>query len=263
MGAAVHPAEVRELRTRLAPAVAALERTGGARAGVARLAQEWKTYTARPVDWLNAPAELERGLALEDRLAELQAGIADHNTGPVRAGEVLGMHTVAELADLVAAERANLATLDAIKPCPAWAAADADGYGKWAADVYDASVALTHACDQAQALVDVTPDMVKNVAPVRVLTGLYDPWQNLVDAARPMVDLVRRFMAAGFCPYPNTTMPQPKAPDFDLGAYKWSDQALKSMGKAAEAVSSAVSSKIPYVVLGVVAGVVVILAIRK
>jgi hypothetical protein len=213
------------MRARLAPAFAALGAGAPAGSEPARLAAEGAAWcSGARCGLVDAPAVLEHGRDLEARLEVAQGGRR------TRTGEVLGMHTVAELADLVAAERYQLAAFLSIQACPPWAAADPVGYGTWAAAVFDAAAKLSAAIELAQSVIDLTPSAVASVTPARALTGPVDLWQGLVDAAHPFVDLSRRFIAAGFCPFPDMRgMPQPKAPDLDLKGYVWADAAAKKV----------------------------------
>lgn len=132
-----------------------------------------------------------------------------------RVGTTLGAPTWAEVADLVAAQSYNLSQLDLNKACAAWAAADPQGYGAWAASVSDATGAMNAALDRAKLMAQLNSG-----AP-------FVQWQAILDAAKPLDDLVRRFMKAGYCKWQTTgTMPQPTAPDFDLKAYVWTGKAL-------------------------------------
>ena len=231
------PLAVAAMRARLAPAFASIGAGSAPGSERARVAAEGLAWCGgAPCGLLEAPAALEHGRDLEARLAVLQGGGAPRG-GRTSAGEVLGMHTVAELADLLAAERYQLAQFDAIKACPAWAEADPAGYGAWAADVFDASAKLAAAIETAQSVVDFTPAAIASVTPARAISGPLDLWQSLLDAAHPFVDLCRRFMVAGFCPMPSMAgMPQPKAPDLDLRAYIWTDAAAKKIESAAGAL---------------------------
>ncbi len=247
----VSPSAVAAMRARLAPAFAAGGLGAGAGTEASRLAAEGQAWCSGPrCGLLDAPAVLEHGRDLEARLAVFQGG--PHPRQSARTGEVLGMHTVAELADLVAAERYQLGQFLSIQACPAWAAADPAGYGAWAADVFDTAAKLSAAIEAAQSIIDLTPAAVASVTPTRAITGLVDLWQALVDAAHPFVDLARRFIAAGFCPFPDMRgMPQPKAPDLDLRAYVWSDAAAKKI----EDVGAGMGSTGKGVLIGALAAV--------
>ncbi len=169
-------------------------------------------------------------------------------------GTILGLPTVGELEDLVAAQKYQLAALEAIKACPGWAAADPAGYGQWAADFYDAAAALHAAIASAEAVIGLTPDAIKNYTPADV------PWNAVLAGAHPFTELLRRFMVAGYCAPPDlSAMPQPKNPDVDLAAYKWTDLATKKIEQAATAVASAAGDVLkPVLVAVAVVGVLVV-----
>jgi hypothetical protein len=58
-------------------------------------------------------------------------------------------------------------------------------------------------------------------------------------------------------------MPQPTAPDVDLGAYKWADVAAKGIEAGAKAVAGAAKSATPWIIAGVAAAGVLIFALKK
>src|SRR5580704_18166702 len=97
------------------------------------LLEEWRCYESSPVDWLTAPEELERGLHLEARLAWLQSA-SDPATGAHRVGELLGMHTVADLKDLLASRRYVVEQLSTTaSACTDWPARDPAAFAQWRA----------------------------------------------------------------------------------------------------------------------------------
>jgi hypothetical protein len=160
-----------------------------------------------------------------------------------RTGEILGIPTMGELRDLVAAEKYQLQQLSDVEGCPAWASADPQGYGAWAADMHDAKATLLDAITFAESSYSLIPESLMNATPSNVATvmlvGVQAPWDRLKAAAHPFTALASRFLAAGFCPWPDMSgMPQPKAPDVDLKAFLWTDAATKKIEKAADAVLS-------------------------
>jgi len=112
-----------------------------------------------------------------------------------------------ELADLVALEQWQMAQMDAAKACPLWASADPQGYGQWAAALYDADAAMQGAIAFAQA---ATGDLT-------------NAFKGLVAAAKPYPGLIARLRASGRCSVPFATYspPAPKSADFDVAAYAW------------------------------------------
>jgi hypothetical protein len=160
-----------------------------------------------------------------------------------RTGEILGIPTMGELRDFVGAQKYQLQALADVEGCPAWAAADAQGYGAWAAAMHDAKAELLAAIAFAESSYSLVPESLMNATPnnaaTLLLVGVPSPWDRLKTAAHPFGDLARRFIAAGFCPWPDMGgMPQPKAPDVDLKAFLWTDAAAKKIEKVADAVVS-------------------------
>lgn len=146
-------------------------------------------------------------------------------------GTVLGLPTFAELADLVAVQRFNLAQLDSVKACPAWALKDPSGYGSWAAAVFDATAAMNHVLTLADAEIALIPEGLRSVTPVAVASVFTkSTWDQVLDAARPFHALVATFGQKSGCPWPSGSPPQPTAPDFDLKAYQWTGKALSFTG---------------------------------
>ncbi len=147
-----------------------------------------------------------------------------------RVGTVLGLPTFAELADLVAVQRFNLAQLDSVKACPAWAEKDPSGYGSWAAAVYDASATMNHVLSLADGEIALVPEGLRAVTPVAVASVFTKSvWDQVLDAAKPFHALVATFAQKSGCPWPEGTPPQPTATDFDLKAYQWTGKALQAV----------------------------------
>lgn len=146
-------------------------------------------------------------------------------------GTVLGLPTYAELADLVAVQRFNLAQLDSVKACAPWAAKDPSGYGSWAAAVFDATAAMNSVLTGAQAQIDLIPEGLRAVTPVAAGGTLFSKnmWDQVLDAAQPFHALVATFAQKSGCPWPSGSPPQPTAPDFDLKAYQWTGHALQAV----------------------------------
>jgi hypothetical protein len=145
-------------------------------------------------------------------------------------GTVLGLPTFAELADLVAVQRFNLAQLDLAKPCPGWAAKDPLGYGQWAGLVYDATATMIKALDFADQQLALIPEALRAVTPVAA-GSLFAPnaWDQILSAAAPFRALIATYAAQSGCPWPAGSPPQPTAPDFDLKVYQWTGKALQSI----------------------------------
>jgi hypothetical protein len=271
MSSYVHPRDVEAFRQRLAPAFASAAQSGERGA---RLFRVWQAYCTEPAGWLEAPWLLERGRDLEAQLAIVQGpgrssgyyrdGAPSRSwtgsTAPAteNVGTVMGEHSIAELADLVKAQRFQLDQLDKARGCSGWAAADPKGYGAWAADVYDATAKMNDALKLADMAIAITPDAVAKYTPTVV------EWKGVVDAAQPFGDLVRRFTVAGFCPWPEGKMPQP-APgsDADLDAYLWADKKTEAIEKTADEIEDKAASAGKWVALGVVAGLGVLLLARR
>jgi hypothetical protein len=142
-------------------------------------------------------------------------------------GTVLGKPTYAELQDLVNAQRAQLAQLDAAKACPPWAAADPTGYGAWAASLFDATAKLTAELDSAQGGINIVPVGARALVPVIAPIGMRTAWERVLDAAKPFHTIRAAFDKAGYCPWPSAPpLPQPTATDIDLNVFNWAGKAL-------------------------------------
>lgn len=238
----VRPADVEALRRRLAPVFAALGRgapAGSEAAALSRAGLAWAC--GAPATLLTAPTLQGVGGDLQARLSVLQAPGGRRTS--TRTGEILGIPTMGELRDFVAAQKYQLAQLADVEGCPAWAAADAQGYGAWAGEMHDAKAGLLAAIGYAEESYSLVPESLMNLTPNNVATvlvvGMASPWDKLKAAAHPFGDLARRFIAAGYCPWPDmSAMPQPKAPDVDLHAYLWADTAAKNVEGAAKAIGS-------------------------
>jgi hypothetical protein len=143
---------------------------------------------------------------------------------------VLGLPTFAELADLVAVQRFNLAQLDSVKACPAWASRDPLGYGAWAALVFDNTAAMNHVLTLADAEIALIPEGLRSVTPVAVASPFTKSiWDQVLDAAQPFHALVATFVKESGCAWPSGSPPQPTAPDFDLKVYQWTGKALQAV----------------------------------
>jgi hypothetical protein len=140
---------------------------------------------------------------------------------------VLGIPTYEELSDLVAVQRFNLAQLDSVKACPAWASKDPTGYGAWAGQVADATTKMTSVLDAADATLAAVPSAL-HALPINSM-GTTSPWDDILAAAVPFHGLVATFMAQSGCPWPPGSPPQPTAPDFDLKVYQWTGKALSAV----------------------------------
>ena len=192
---------------------------------------------------------------------EVETGENPMNASPIDGlGSVLGVPSMGELRDFVAAQKYQLNALADVEGCPAWAAHDPSGYGAWAADLYDAKKELTDAIAYAEGVLAVVPEPAMNVTPNNATTfltiGAPAPWDRLRDAAHPFVGLASRFINAGYCPWPDMRgMPQPKAPDVDLQAFLWTDTVTKKL-------EAGTDQGIKYVAIGLVAAVVVLALVK-
>jgi len=146
-----------------------------------------------------------------------------------RVGTILGKPTYAELADLVAVQRFNLAQLESVKECPAWADKDPVGFGAWAGQVFDAEATMNKALTDADAQIALIPEGLRDVTPVVAPLGVTNAWDAILAAAQPFHALVATFTAKSGCAWPSGTPPQPTAPDFDLKVYQWTGKALSAI----------------------------------
>ena len=265
MSGHVAPAAVLALKARLRPAFAELARRGRRGPEAEALEGAWRVYEQAPVDWLDAPRELERGRDLEARLAWLQgpgASVATPrtNTGPTRVGEFLGMHTVRELRDFLAAKakERDETSRQGAAALPAWQKTDAPAAAAWASDLAAANAAFDHAASAAQLTIDLVPDALAGVTPIPEPPGMgASVWQGVLEASKPYPDLQARLRAAGAVLEPYK-VPQPTAADPDLEAYKAADTSVRAVEDVAKAT---VSVALPVLAVG---GLVLIaLAVRR
>jgi hypothetical protein len=262
----VDPRDVLALKARLHGAFVAMHgvELGPAAASTTPRAHEasalvdaWSEYLSRPVDWLNAPAELEHGLDLEARLAMLQGDGGPFGHARHRAGELLGMHTVGELSDLRDALSYTVGQLTAAyNDCAEqWKAADASSHDAWKADFDQAIQRFGKDWDSADTLIEYLPDW----APIGDET-----WNAIVSDIHAFTGLDRRIRTAGICTgptYPN--MPQPSHSDIDLKLFNLSGDILSGVKEGAHAAAEALTSPVPWIALGGLLAIVVIAQLRR
>ncbi len=156
---------------------------------------------------------------------------------PVRSasGSIFGMHTVDELADLIAVVQYEKGQFDvAIANCQAWQQSDPQGFSAFQARWTALAALLPPLVDAAQRAVD----SVKAPIPM----GSFFPiigseYTDLVQWRTKFGALNRDWVLANKCAAPNySQMPQPKAIDPDLMVYKRADQAAKLIERATHVV---------------------------
>jgi hypothetical protein len=173
----------------------------------------------------------------------------------VRTGELLGAHTIAELADMMEVTLYESGQMnDAIGACIAWLESDPRGFGDFSARVHTNSLELAKLLSAAKAAVDATPEATRSITPV---TGT--EYSDLVAWRGRFTALDREFRANphGCAPPDYEAMPQPKAPDPDLSILHGSqaitqpvDQGLAGAKALAHGAASLAQSRMPYVLAG-------------
>jgi hypothetical protein len=261
----VDPAQVAALRARLHSAFLALHQ-GALAGGVAdtsraheahSLIHAWNEYLCRPVDWLNAPDELQHGLDLEARLAMLQGDGLRRDPLRHRAGELLGFNTVGELSDLRDALSYTVGQLTAAynECADYWKSADATSHDGWKADFDRALQRFGQDWDSADTVLKNLPDW----APIGDTT-----WNAIASDIHAFTDLDRRMRAAGLCTAPTyANMPQPSHSDIDLKAFNLSGDVLSGVKQGVQSAAAALRSPVPWIALGGLAAVVVLTQLRR
>ena len=254
----VHPEDVAALKRRLGPAFDALaarapidfERFDRGSSDQYELVDAWRAYESAPVDWLDAHLELERGKDLEARLAWMQGPRTRRpgraNTGPHAVGETFGMHTVAELRDLLAAKQKERDEVNKAGSLarPEWQAADAAAFAAWSRDLAAANDEFERARSDAQGVIDFVPGILDEAPLVTPPGQTKSVWDSVIEASKPYLGLTLRLTQAGHAPAPYT-VPQPTAPDRDLQVYKAADrgvQGIESVGRQTGGVVAALAA---------------------
>jgi hypothetical protein len=195
-----------------------------------------------------------------------------HSVGPppreVRTGEFLTMHTVAELEDLVAATLYESDQLNqAAGACTAWLRADPRGFGDWSGRLSLHSRKLAHLIATAEDAIRATPQFERAITPAPGST-----YEDFIAWRKDFAALDRELRTGGHgCAAPDyKDMPQPKATDADLNILHGAQAVTKPVDQAAAAAASAAasagafaSSATPWLVVGAVAGVALVLSLRR
>jgi hypothetical protein len=193
---------------------------------------------------------------------------------PVRTGEFLGQKTIADLRDfmrVVIFEQNQLST--AAQACTAWATSAPDKWDAWKKrfDAYAQDLANT--IGQCQALVDTWAEWTWPYAPIGT-----SPSPDCMECAPPGVDVYKALLALrkraaqldaelradSQCTPPNYAgMPQPTAADPDLKVYNATGQVTTAIDKGIKDARDLVTSRAPYLVVGVAAGVLALLWLQN
>ncbi len=163
-------------------------------------------------------------------------------------GTLLGLYTIAELEDLLAAKdvEVNVLTNDSKFVNTTWAESDPIAASNWNTD-FNALLASYASAKQvarnaiANASSLLSPTMNTADAQYKgVLYSLNNQWENHTDGPGSLGDLRARLTAAG-APMTPYTVPQPRAgTDADLNAYRSADTAAKAIDSAGKGTMSLV-----------------------
>jgi hypothetical protein len=209
-------------------------------------------------------------LDLEARLAALQGDMGDtrtRTTAPHRTGEILGMHTIGELSDLLDALSYTVGQLTAAynECADAWKAADAASHDAWKADFDKGLARFGTAWDEAHALLwlpDLTP--IVDILPGVLPSAATKAWKDVTSTIHTFTELDRRMRAAGICSSPTyKDMPQPTRSDVDLKAYNLSGDVLAGIKKGVRAVGEAATSPVPWLAAGGILALLLVAALRR
>jgi len=178
----------------------------------------------------------------------------------VRVGEFLGSHTMAELKDMLAvatyeAERMRVAETS----CVAWLQADPHGFQDWSARLTAVLARLPSLVAQARDLIDSTPSALEAVWPAGSTYDQILAWRRDLS----VLDSELRTGGHGCAPATYADMPQPTAPDPDLQAFKGAQAVTKPIDTAIASAKHFAESRTPWVALGALGAVAVVLLLRK
>jgi hypothetical protein len=188
-------------------------------------------------------------------------GVWQPRPAATRTGEIAGMHTVAELADMMEVTVYESGQMnDAVGACTAWLKADPAGYEDFSSRVHVSSMDLAHLLAAAQSAVDWTPSALRSVTPL-----IGSQYSDLIAWRTRFRDLDREFRANphGCAPPDYSKMPQPKAPDPDLAILHGTQAVTQPIDRGIAAASALVQSRTPYVVLGVVGTLALLALVRR
>jgi hypothetical protein len=177
-----------------------------------------------------------------------------------RTGEIAGVHTIAELSDMMEVTLYESGQMnDAVGACTAWLKSDPAGFSDFSSRVNASSLDLAKLLAAAKSAVDWIPSALRSVTPV---TG--SQYTDLIAWRKRFGDLDREFRANphGCTPPDYSKMPQPKAADPDLTILHGTQAITQPIDKGLAAASALAQSRTPYVLLGVV-GTVALLALAR
>lgn len=180
---------------------------------------------------------------------------------PTRTGEVLGAHTVSELADLVAASTAMSEALLTAASCTDWMRRDPRAYGAWSGRLTDNSRRLAELLALAVPMIHSTP--APDVTPIAVAQiGQPPVWDALIAWRKDYDALYGELQTnAPACAPGRIDVPQPKAPDPDLKAYQAADTAAHAIEAGGREAKEALKATVP-VVFGLACAVGAVLVLR-
>jgi hypothetical protein len=172
----------------------------------------------------------------------------------VGVGTLLGMHTVAELKDLLAAKDYQLAQLgQAFSKATGWATSDPTSYAAWQTDFSALMQRYNAARTQAQAIVDANS---ASIIPANMDVTGEGPYELVLAAIHhdpeqtgDLTDLDRRLTKGAGVTADYSQTPQPTSgSDVDLSVYQGAGKALDAVGLPKDAAA------FPWAKAGLIAG---------
>ena len=223
------------------------------------------------------PPRLRRGIprAVDDIEVRIFAEGPDVRTqggaSSVRTGEFLGQKTIADLRDfmrVVIYEQNQLSS--ASQACTAWAEKDAAAAADWRKRFDEYAQKLANLIAQAQNRVDSWAEWTWPYAPAGtagpncINCGEGDIYKDLVAIRKVAAHLDAELRASSNCTPPDYSgMPQPTAGDPDLKVYNATGVVTNAVDSTIASAKDLVKSRTPYLVIGAMAGVFVLLWVQR
>lgn len=178
-----------------------------------------------------------------------------------RTGEIAGMHTVAELADMAEVALYEAGQVNAaVEACTEWLKTDPDGFNDFASRVGAVLNDLATPLAAARNLVSSVPQALRGITPL-----LGSEYTDLIAWRQCLHALDAEFRAAphGCAPPDYSQMPQPKAPDPDLSILRGTEAVTKPIDRGLASASAFAQSRTPYVVFGALGALALVALMRR
>jgi hypothetical protein len=178
-----------------------------------------------------------------------------------RTGEIAGVHTVADLADMVRVALYEAGQVNsAVEACTEWLKADPAGFNDYASRVSATLNDLAKPLAAAQSLIDSVPEFLRGITPL-----LGSEYADLIAWRRRLHDLDGEFRAAphGCVPPDYSKMPQPTAPDPDLTILHGTQAVTRPIDQGIASASALAQSRTPYLVMGALGALALVALTRR